>query len=162
MLAPARGAVVVREIRAGELDPELFERPPGAVDERFASGSRCIAACDGDRLAGYMWLHCGALRERLVDCDFEALPNERAWWDYDLEVMPKYRLGRTFARLWDAAFAMMRENGIEHSVSWILWSNTDSVRAHERMGARKVGWLILLDAFGLKIGLQSSPRVVLL
>lgn len=156
MLAPARGAMTIREIGTADLDHDLFERPAGAVEERFASGSRCIAACDQDRLAGYMWLHRGALRERLVACDFEALPNDRAWWDYDFEVMPKYRLGRTFARLWDVAFALMREHGVAHSVSWILWSNMASVRAHERMGARRVGWLVLLDAFDLKIGLQSS------
>ncbi len=156
LLARTGGNMVVGEIGAGDVEHALFERPVGAIDERFARGSRCIAACDGTQLAGYLWLHQGPLRERLVACDFEALPNDCAWWDYDLEVLPKYRLGRTYARLWDAAFALMREHSIECTISWVLWSNKASLRAQERMGARRVGWLLLLDIFDAKLGWQSS------
>lgn len=157
-LRPTRGAAVVGEVTRHDVDPALFERPAGAIEARFAAGSRCIAARDGEQLAGYLWLHRGALQERLVACDFEAVSDDLVLWDYDLEVMPKYRLGRTFARLWDAAFALMREEGVTHSVSWVLWSNRTSLRAHERMGARSVGWLWLFEVFGVKCALQSwSP-----
>lgn len=107
-----------------------------------------------------MWLHFGRLRERMFACDFEALPVGRACWDYDFEIMPRYRLGRTFARLWDEAFRILRQRGIANTVSWIHYANLTSRRAHERMGARQAGWLFLLDVAGFKIALQSNKPYV--
>jgi hypothetical protein len=162
LLPPARGVskMVVGVIEASDVAPELFERPKGAIEERFEDGSLCIAARDGQRLAGFMWLRFGVLRERLLACDFEPLPAGLTCWDYDFEVLPRYRLGRTFARLWDEGFRLLRARGVRESVSWIAFSNLASQRAHERMGARRVGWLVVLDAFGYKLAAQSGgPRL---
>lgn len=157
MLAPARNAKLrVGLVCAGELPASAFMRPPAAIDSRFREGSVCVAARSDGNLAGYMWLHSGRLRERMFACDFEALPTGRACWDYDFEIFPRYRLARTFARLWDEAFRLLRERGIENTVSWIHCSNLPSRRAHERMGAHQAGWLILLDIFGYRFGLQSN------
>lgn len=156
MLPPATGTkIVVRTLEPAEIDAEQFERPPGVIERRFEDGSVCIAALDRGSLAGFMWLHFGQLRERLLDCDFEAVPSGRSCWDYDFEIKPKYRLGRTFARLWDEAHQLLRDRGIEASVSWIAFSNQGSQRAHERMGARRVGWLIVFELRGIKLALSS-------
>lgn len=146
-------------IAEGQIAAEAFERPPGAIERRFADGSVCIAARKKGRLLGFLWLHFGRLQERLVACDFEALPAELACWDYDVEVLPQYRLGRTFARLWDAAHALLRERGIRSTVSWVLLSNTPSRRSHERLGARPIGWLVVLDIWDRKIAITSSTPI---
>ena len=146
----------ISPINAGDIRSECFNRPAGAVEERFLDGSTCIAAVDGEELAGFMWLHFGRLQERLLACDFEPFPRGRTCWDYDLEVLPRFRLGRTFARLWDEAYKLLREHNVEASVSWIAFSNRSSQRAHERMGARPVGWLIAFEMYGWKLAIQSA------
>ena len=161
LLAPAKGTKLrIGVVRLGEVDPDRFERPAGAVEERFAQGSTCVAALDGEELAGFMWLHFGKLRERLLACDFEPFPAGRTCWDYDFEVFPRFRLGRTFARLWDETYRVLRERGVESSVSWISFSNRASQRAHERMGAQAVGWLIVLEVYGYKLAAQSDAPFV--
>lgn len=157
LLAPPRhtnlrfGIVTAAEISASE-----FKRPKAAIDSRFERGSVCVAGRTDQGVAGYLWLHFGRLRERMFACDFEGLPAGRTCWDYDLEIAPQYRLGRTFARLWDETFRVLRERGIAHTASWIHCANLASRRSHERMGATRVGWLILLDVFGFKMALASS------
>lgn len=153
---PRNRSLDVRQVAAGEIAPSDFGRPAGAVEQRFSNGSACIAALDGDELAGFMWLHFGRLEERLVACDFQALPEGEACWDYDFEIMPRYRLGRTFARLWDEAYRLLRRRGIQASVCWIALSNRSSQRAQERMGALRVGWLIVLDAWDYKLAVQPA------
>lgn len=158
--APAASKLRVGTARPDEIDEAAFDRPTGAVAERFKAGSICVAARSGDDLAGFMWLHQGPLRERMFGCDFEAVPNHRAWWDYDFEVLPRFRLGRTFARLWDEAHTLLRSRGVEATISWIHLSNRASQRAHERAGARAVGWLVLLDSSLLRLGLQSAAPYI--
>jgi len=126
------------------LPEAAFERPAGAIPARFADGSICVAAIRGDELGGFMWLKFGPVRERLVRCVFEPLPANEACWDYDFYIAPKYRLGRLFARLWDAADELMRSRGVRATVSWVEFSNLASARAHERLGARRVGWGVFL------------------
>lgn len=161
VLPPASNAAFrVARIESGEIETAAFQRPPGAIKERFASGSICIAARKADKLQGFMWLHFGVLKERLVACDFEALPGETTCWDYDFEIFPEHRLGRTFVRLWDEAHRILRERGITSTVSWISYANLASRRSHERMGARRHGWLIVLDVFDRKLAISpSSPHV---
>lgn len=157
LLAPGqRSGLRVGVVPAGEIMARQFKRPEAAIDARYRQGSICIAGRTESELAGFLWLHFGPLPERLFACDFEALPQHCTCWDYDLEIKPKYRLGRTFARLWDKTFQVLRERGITNTVSWIHYANRDSRRAHERMGATQAGWLVLLDVFGLKTALASS------
>lgn len=158
---PSSGKSRFAVLEPGEIPASLFGRPSGAIEERFRGGSTCIAALNGNELSGFMWLQFGALRERLVACDFEPLPANLTCWDYDLEVLPRYRLGRTFARLWDEAFRVLRKRGVQATVSWIAFSNVASRRAHERMGARQVGWLVVLDLFGFKFAAQSTAPFVM-
>lgn len=157
LIAAARPSKVrVGIVTPGEVPIREFGRPESAIDSRFERGSVCIAAQTEKELAGYLWLHFGRLSERMFACDFEALPGNRTCWDYDLEIKPQYRLGRTFVRLWDETFRLLRERGITDTVSWIHLANRESRRAHERMGARQAGWLVLLDVFGYKTAFSSA------
>jgi len=159
-LVPGTGdaSVVIREVEAGEFPEEAFGRPTGAVPDRFRDGSVCIGAIRGSELVGFMWLHFGPLRERLVRCIFEPLPHDRVAWDYDFYIAPRYRLGRTFARLWDGANRYLRERGVDRTGSWVAFTNRGSARAHERLGARKVGWAVVLSLWRVQCTLASvSP-----
>jgi GNAT superfamily N-acetyltransferase len=137
------------------LPEEAFGRPSGAVPQRFRDGSVCVAALKGDELGGFMWLHFGPLRERLVRCVFEPLPAEEACWDYDFYIAPRYRMGRLFGRLWDAADEVMRARGRRSTVSWVTFSNRASARAHERLGARRAGWAAFLSLGVLQFTIAS-------
>ena len=156
LVANRSGKIQVGPLADGAIDLALFDRPPGAIEERFAAGSVCIAVIDGEKLAGFMWLHFGKFREYMLECDFEPLPPALACWDFDLEISPEYRLGRTFARLWDEANRLLRERGVAVSVSWVKVGNLASQRAHQRMGALRLGWLAVLDLFGLKLAARSA------
>lgn len=156
LLAPVRQPRLrIGVVAPGEIPAREFRRSEAAIESRFRQGSICIAGRTDEGMAGYLWLHFGRLPERMFACDFEALPANRTCWDYDLEIEPRYRLGRTFARLWDEAFRLLRERGITSTVSWIHCANGTSRRSHERMGATRVGWLVLLDVFGYKTALAS-------
>ncbi|MFO1300364.1 MAG: GNAT family N-acetyltransferase [Burkholderiaceae bacterium] len=152
----------IRVIAHDEIPEEAFGRPPGAVSERFAHGGVCIAALKDSELAGFMWLQFDELRERLVRCDFVPRPHGKACWDFDFFVAPQYRLGRTFGRLWSHAKAYLGARGVETTLSWIAFDNAASQRAHERMGAKPVGWALVLTAWKLQLVLTSArPHVSL-
>lgn len=144
----------------GQVPDASFGRPLGAIPERFEQGSTCIAAFNGDQLAGFMWLQFESLRERLVRCDFVPLPQGRASWDFDVFVAPPFRMGRTFGRLWSHAKSYLQERGIETTLSWVAFDNMASRRAHERMGARRVGWALILTVGKAQLLLASTSPYI--
>lgn len=156
----ASDRIEVRIVAPGDIPESAFGRPPGAVAERFANGSICVAASKGAELAGFMWLEFDELRERLVRCDFVPAPHGRACWDFDFFVAPQFRLGRTFGRLWSHAKSYLAERGVETTLSWIAFDNAASQRAHERMGARRVGWALILTAWTLQVVATSRRPFV--
>ena len=155
--APTRsvGTIVVRRVAAGEIDEAKFQRPVGVVTARFAAGSECVAALRDGELLGYAWLDFVAVDEIMVRAVFEPAPLGRAAWDYDVWIAPKYRLGRVFSRLWDEAHALLRARGVEATLSWIAMRNDASIRAHERMGAHRVGWAAFLVLGPVQLTLAS-------
>lgn len=156
LLPPRPGdPVSVGPIAADRVPEAAFDRPEGAVAQRFADGSTCIAALKGDELLGFMWLQPACLRERIVRCSMHVSPADRVVWDYDFYIAPRYRLGRLFARLWDAAGAHLREGGIEATVSWVHLGNRASAQAHARLGARSIGAAMFVRLFGRQLMLTS-------
>lgn len=153
--AQASSPVVVRRVGAGEVDEAKFQRPSGVVAARFQAGSECVAALRDGELLGYAWLEFAAVDELLVRAVFEPAPRGRVAWDYDVWIAPKYRLGRVFSRLWEEAHALLRLRGVEATVSWIAMRNEASIRSHERMGARRVGWAAFLLLGPLQLTLAS-------
>lgn len=147
--------VRVEPISPGSLDLAAFGRPTDAIQERIDAGSTCIAALRDGELLGFMWLQQGTLKERLVRCHMHVEPCSRVVWDYDFFIQPRYRLGRLFGRLWDAASASLRGQGVEATVSWIRLGNRASEQAHARLGAKKIGWAIFLNVFGRQVMITS-------
>lgn len=151
--------VHVGPIDRSAIDEATFKRPAGAVPARFDAGSTCIAALKQGEVLGFMWLHPGTLSERIVHCDMRAEPASRVVWDYDFFIEPRYRLGRLFGRLWDAAASHLRERGVEATVSWVHLHNRASAQAHARLGARPIGWAAFLVLFRHQFMISSMRPV---
>ncbi len=152
--------VVVAEIDRTAVAEAAFDRPVGAIPQRFDDGSVCIAALKQGELLGFMWLQHGVLRERIVRCRMHAVPASRVEWDYDFFIEPRYRLGRLFARLWDAAAEHLRDRNVEATLSWVHLANRASAKAHARLGARPIGWAAFLSVLGHQFMISSMrPRI---
>jgi hypothetical protein len=162
---PADRLVEVREndpVRVGPVSPAsldlaAFGRPIDAIHERIAAGSICIAALRERELLGFMWLQRGALKERLVECYMRVEPSSQVVWDYDFFIHPRYRLGRLFGRLWDAAASTLREEGVAATISWIRIENRASELAHARLGAQRIGWAVFVRLRGGRAMVTSFP-----
>ena len=136
--------IVVEEVREGDSRLEQFERPAAEIARRFATSSRCFAAWQGATLTGFLWFTEDRYDEDEVRCTFRVNPADRAVWDLDVHVMPRFRLGRTFSLLWESAFAAMRARGTRWTISRVSAFKAESIRAHQRLGAKRTGWAVFL------------------
>lgn len=154
-LTPPRPNERLRIARIDASDPVVarFPRPAAVIARRFAEGAVCFVARRDDEFVGFLWLQQDAYQEDEVRCRFVLAPPGRAAWDFDVHVEPAFRMGRAFARLWEAANAHLRERGVEWSLSRISSFNPDSVRAHERMHSRRIGGGVFLCAGSLQVAL---------
>jgi hypothetical protein len=135
-LAAVEAASSIRIRRVEQDDPlvGVFPRPRHVIAERYASGAVCFAAEKHGTLAGFIWIKREQYREDEVRCLYLLEPADAAAWDFDVWVAPEFRLTRTFARLWDAANAFLREKGYGWSVSRISAFNPASLASHRRLG----------------------------
>lgn len=130
---------VVKHLLPG--DPLLAQcmRPDEVIAARFAQGAKCLAIVKDDQLQAAIWLIHGHYDEDVVRARFVLPPCGTAAWDFDVYVAPKYRLGFTFLRLWDAANAYLRDAGVMWSYSRITAFNLGSLASHSRLGASPFG-----------------------
>lgn len=111
-----------------------FPRPPAVIARRISDKAQCFVARSGNEFAGFLWLAYGAYDEDEVRCRYELTDSGTCVWDYDVHVEPQHRIGRTFARLWDAANAHLTRRGIRWSMSRISAFNPTSLAVHGRLG----------------------------
>jgi len=128
----------VRQITAADPIMAAFPRSNAVIEQRFQSGATCFVAENDGRFAGYLWLAKEKYEEDEVRCTYSFTPPERCAWDFDLYVEPEYRIGRTFARLWDAANEHLAGEGVQWSLSRITPLNLGSIAAHQRLGLIKL------------------------
>ncbi len=136
--------ISVRRINIDQYRPEWFDRPVATIEGRYRQGSVCFVAFDIETPVGCIWLCPDRYLEDEVKCRYLLHPQKQIIWDYDIYVSPQYRLGRTFLYLVDAAHAWLREQGYRWSASRIDAFNSESLKAHRRLGAFQVGTLIFL------------------
>ncbi len=117
---------------------EQFPREQNVIEERFRAGAKCYVCETKGTFAGYIWLAYEAYEEDEVRCRYELKSPETCVWDFDVYVAPKYRMGRTFARLWNTANQHLSDEGIRWSFSRISTFNPHSIAAHKRLGMRKI------------------------
>lgn len=138
------GRITVRRVEPADPVCASFPRREKVIARRFAEGAICLVAEDGARFAGYLWLQPGPYDEDEVRCRYVMSPAPRCAWDFDVHVQPELRLGRTFARLWDAAHELLRERGVEWTMSRISAFNPESLRSHGRLGLQRLGTVTFL------------------
>jgi hypothetical protein len=148
---------------ADALSPLLAQadRPPAVIAARFAQGARCLlATAEPDRFAGFLWLVVGPYDEDEVRARFRPQPQGSAAWDFDVSIVPRYRMSRLFACLWQRAGEELAQSGVLHTMSRISAFNADSLAAHRRLGARIVGSALFVCAGRWQLMLSSlSPHV---
>ena len=150
----------VREASASDPIVASFPRPHEVIAQRFASGARCLVAEQEGRFAGFIWLARGFYEEDEIRCRYELVPSDSCAWDFDVYVVPTYRNGRTFARLWDAANALLAKEGINWSLSRISAFNVTSLAAHQRLGIKKICSAVFLRIGALQISI--APKKIAL
>lgn len=115
------------------------DRPAAVIASRFEQGARCLVAESKGRLAGFLWFVVGPYNEDEVRVRFVPGPPGSAAWDFDVMVMPQFRMGRLFSYLWSRANAELAARGVTHTMSRISAFNAASLASHQRLGARVVG-----------------------
>jgi hypothetical protein len=155
-LMPARRTTAtIRPLHPGDAELAQIPRDERLVDLRLANGDICLGAVRDGRLIGSMWLSIGPYEEDEIRARFEPAPEGRAAWDYDIFLLPEERGGLLFARLWDAAYGLLRERGYRWCISRISAFNLASSASQERMGARRLGWGIFIVLCGFQLMLSS-------
>jgi hypothetical protein len=157
----------VRPTRSGSFDfmwadanCELLQqadRPPAVLASRFAQGARCLVAARQDELAGFVWFVTGAYEEDEVRARFVPGPEGKAAWDFDVTIMPQYRMGRLFSYLWARTNAELARSGVRHTMSRISAFNPGSLASHKRLGAHIVGSAVFVCVGRLQV-MRSSMR----
>ncbi|MBK9363221.1 MAG: GNAT family N-acetyltransferase [Rubrivivax sp.] len=132
-------STVVQQIDAGHPLNELLPRPAEVIARRHQQGDQCHVAVVKGQLAGTIWIARGHYDEDEVRCRYLLTEPAISAWDYDVYVEPKYRLGRTMARLWSAVDRHLSDIGVCWSFSRISRFNTGSVSSHARLGAVEIG-----------------------
>lgn len=127
-------SAVVRRVEADDPIVQAFPRPVAVIQKRFADGAICFVAESAGRFAGFLWLARNAYDEDEVRCRYELAAPTLCAWDYDVYVEPEFRIGRTFARLWQAANQHLADEGVRWSISRISSFNPTSLAAHGRLG----------------------------
>lgn len=137
-----------------------FPRPPQVIRQRFDSGAICFVAANVGVFVGFLWLKERQYEEDEVRCLFLPQPAEHAVWDFDVYIEPRFRIGRAFSRLWDAAYAFMRSKDYRWTMSRVSAFNSASLRSHARLGAVRVGSAIFLCAGPMQVSLLSGAPYV--
>ncbi len=133
------------------------DRPAPVLASRFAQGARCLVAAKQNDLAGFVWFVTGPYEEDEVRARFVPGPEGEAAWDFDVTIMPAYRMGRLFSYLWARTNAELAKCGVRHTMSRISAFNPGSLASHRRLGAGIVGSALFVCVGRLQV-MRSSLR----
>jgi hypothetical protein len=150
----------VRLVEAGDPVVMQFPRPAEVIAARFANSSSCYVAEVRGEFAGYLWLAFDGYDEDEVRCRYEFASPALSAWDYDVYVKSEYRLGRTFARLWDAANRDLAMRGVRWTFSRISAFNPNSMAAHRRMGMETLFSATFIRLGTLQLALMGAAPFV--
>lgn len=120
----------------------------------------CLAAVKDDTVLGYHWLNFGAHDDEMVRCRFVSLPEGRAAWGIELNILPAHRGGLTYARIWDETHKLLRERGALYATSYIIAWNIAGIAAEEKLGGQRLGRLVFVRIGSWQVMLAGvSPYV---
>ncbi len=146
-------------------DHPLIDALPRQRDEiarRFAGGAVCFLATRDNRVTGHLWVTLSPYREPFHRCEFAPQPPGRSAWDFDMWIAPEERLGFTFARLWDQCNSYLLGKGVSWTCSCVSAFNLSAIRAHQRMGMRKMHTLVFWSVGPVELLLANvAPYIAL-
>ena len=124
-------------IRYRESLPQVFAfpRPASVLARRYAGGARCTVARVRGEFAGFIWTQRMSYEEDELRCNYVLEEPELSIWDFDVYIEPRFRIGRTMARLWSHVDAELAVTGVRWSFSRISAFNPASRTSHARLGA---------------------------
>lgn len=155
-LPPQRGQqFAFRLLQAPEPTLDALGRPDAVLVRRFAAGAQCLLATRAQALSGCIWFTHQAHAEDEVRVDY-VLPADCVW-DFDVYVAPPERLGFLFARQWDVLDALLRPQGVRHSISRVNLQNRHSLQSHRSGGAQDQGWAVFVMLGAWQLMLSSLP-----
>lgn len=156
ILPPTRS----RNLRARELapgDPDLGKviAPRTVQESRFAQRAVCLATYRDERLVGYIWLCFDSYTEDEAHCTYKLYPPSKASFDFDLVVLPEFRMGLGFAAVWHCTMEYLRNRKVDLSFSRVTRFNLISRRSHARLGSIRIGRIMILKLCRLEILISS-------
>lgn len=161
LLSGARAeALTWCELEPGDQELTKVIAPPAIQAMRFDQGATCLGIYRRGEMIGYVWLCDMRYEEDEARCTYEV--PRGATFDFDLVILPEHRNTLAFASLWHATFEYLRLRGIAVSYSRISRFNLPSCRAHERLGAQRIGRMMVLKLWRLEVLAASiAPRLAL-
>lgn len=146
--------------RVQEVGPDdplvaAFPRPPTINRTRFEAGGRCHAVTVDTAFAGHLWVATRVYDEDEVRCRFVLPDRPICSWDFDVYIDPRFRAGRTMARLWQAVDQRLAAEGVSWTLSRISRLNSASLLAHERLGAVPVASVLIFVAGPVQLMVAS-------
>lgn len=165
-------ATEIRRVTASDPLAARFPRPPEVIARRFGDGAQCTVALVRGEFAGFIWIQRERYDEDEVRCVYELAEPRSSAWDFDVYVEPRFRAGRTMARLWLHVNDELRREGVRWSFSRISAFNAGSLASHARLGIRVCGSLLFVSIGRcqlmvggrrpwLHVGWRGAPRVQL-
>ena len=151
------------EVRDITDEPDALRRLPRPEEQmrvRRENGGICLAAFarEEGHMLGFIWLLFRPYHEDEHRCILHPAAQPPTALDVDVYIFPEARGGMAFAELWRAAGRTLEARGISWSFSRISAYNASSLRAHQRLGARRIGSLYFLQLGGVEIMLTGrSP-----
>lgn len=135
-----------------------FPRPAAVTERRWRDGADCIGASVGGVFAGFIWWQHDRYEEDEVRCTYVLADPAHCVWDFDVHVEPRFRFGRTLARLWAAVDRELAEGGVAWTFSRISTFNRASLAAHARLGTIECCKVLFVRAGPLQLSvLPGAP-----
>jgi hypothetical protein len=143
--------VEIREIRRGDPEVDLMPARPEIKQSRFDQGAVCLGAFQKGQFIGYMWFCSPTYEEDEVRCTYLLESAHNSVFDFDLYILPEYRLSLAFVGLWNGANAVLRQRGVVFTFSRLTRFNLASRRAHQHLGWKPVGRAVFLQLWRFQL-----------
>lgn len=157
-LLPERWAKNLRymEIPRGHPAVEAMPAREDIKQQRFEQGAICLGVYRDEQLLGYIWYCFGRYDEDEVRFRYELTDAQHTVFDFDLYILPEYRMGIGFAAVLHFANQYLRSKGVEYSFSRLTRFNLASRRSHSHVGLVTVASTYCLQLGAVEIVVSST------
>ncbi len=155
-----RAHVEIREIPRDAPEIALMPVRPDAMAARLRQKTVCLGAFRKGKFIGYMWFSHEKFEEDHARCTYLLTPPEHSVFDFDFYLFPEHRLGLGFVALWNGANEYLRARGIRQTYSRLDRFNLASRRAHDHLGWKRVGQVLILQLWTVELMLADMRPFV--